>query len=305
MTYNATQGAQSISKPYRNSMPKVSDEIEAEGQRGDFIGLFGRQADQSLMDIFHSHWDDQQQGPKDDKFRLKEFNLPSGLNMKYPNFTEWNANTNFLRSDHVRFWMANSEDYFASIKAIHITDTGPARGIMERCYHNECDTASFNMTEGFANLEFLTKVTQSMIDTLIDVSNAKCHSTKRIIKRTPTISSSYGFFDKKKAAVVVGEDPYALNEQTVKPVIVEPVQILEVLPRTYEETPIPVKTKPKQYSTNSHQGPGLTQPTMISNQAGVFHHHQTFAKYLIPYYIHQFHIRNVVVPPYVHRIYHF
>lgn len=55
--------------------------------------------------------------------------------MKFPNVSHLQNHVSFLRSDHVRFWFANHQDYFASFPAIHLSDTGPSRGIMKHCYH--------------------------------------------------------------------------------------------------------------------------------------------------------------------------
>ena len=40
--------------------------------------------------------------------------------------------TNFLRSDHARFWFSNHQEYYGSFKSVMVSDTGPARGIMQR-----------------------------------------------------------------------------------------------------------------------------------------------------------------------------
>ena len=43
--------------------------------------------------------------------------------------------TNFLRSDHARFWFSNHQEYYGSFKSVMVSDTGPARGIMQRYAH--------------------------------------------------------------------------------------------------------------------------------------------------------------------------
>ena len=40
--------------------------------------------------------------------------------------------TNFLRSDHARFWFSNHQEYYGSFRSVMVSDTGPARGIMQR-----------------------------------------------------------------------------------------------------------------------------------------------------------------------------
>jgi hypothetical protein len=50
--------------------------------------------------------------------------LPEELNRNYPDESALTKNTNFLRSDHIRFWFANNNDYYASLKSVHLSDTG-------------------------------------------------------------------------------------------------------------------------------------------------------------------------------------
>ena len=62
--------------------------------------------------------------------KLRVFELPADeISNRYPNASKLEKHAGFLRSDHVRFWFANHQDYFASFHSIHISDTGPARGI--------------------------------------------------------------------------------------------------------------------------------------------------------------------------------
>jgi len=50
--------------------------------------------------------------------------LPQELSTVFPSEESLIRNTNFLRSDHIRFWFANNVDYYASFKSVHISDTG-------------------------------------------------------------------------------------------------------------------------------------------------------------------------------------
>ena len=45
--------------------------------------------------------------------------------------------TDFLRSDHARFWYSNETNYQLSLRSVLFTDTGPYRGVMARCYHRQ------------------------------------------------------------------------------------------------------------------------------------------------------------------------
>ena len=51
---------------------------------------------------------------------------------------------------------------------------------MQTCYHTACDSRAHNETVGFASLEMLAKVTQTLIDTVVDAAEAKCNSKRKI-----------------------------------------------------------------------------------------------------------------------------
>ena len=131
----------------------------------------------------------------------------------------------FLRSDHSRFWVANHDDYYASFKSLLISDTGPSRGLMKVCYHASCDSAQFNATQNqdFASMDLLEKVTQTAIDMLLDLTNAKCSgkSRRKIRKHVVTAASSsssnfdYTFYDKTTNTSIKGNsNPYITNRTT-------------------------------------------------------------------------------------------
>ena len=134
----------------------------------------------------------------------------------------------FLRSDHSRFWVANHVDYYASFKSLLISDTGPSRGLMKVCYHASCDSAQFNATQNqdFASMDLLEKVTQTAIDMLLDLTNAKCSggggkSRRKIRKHVVVTSSSssssfdYTFYDKTTNTSIKGNsNPYITNRTT-------------------------------------------------------------------------------------------
>jgi len=66
--------------------------------------------------------------------------------------------------------------------ANNLLPLGPARGVMDACYHQTCDSLRFNDTvSSFASTDMLVKTTQAMIDTIVDATGAVCPKSKRSI----------------------------------------------------------------------------------------------------------------------------
>ena len=73
---------------------------------------------------------------------------------------------------------------------------------MGECYHNACDTATLNETVPFANILFLKKTTQAIINTVIDATDAKCHRSRREVSRFgDRLDSSYNYIDKRQVSL--------------------------------------------------------------------------------------------------------
>ena len=109
------------------------------------------------------------------------------------------------------------------IKFFVVIFTGPSRGIMKDCYHNTCDTAAHNVSHNFASLDMLTKVTQTVIDLLLDTSHATCNASirqTRLNKRNQRSIPDYIFFDKKNQKSIRGPNPF--EEETTEPPNYEP-----------------------------------------------------------------------------------
>jgi len=77
---------------------------------------------QHFSSQFFFHWNNQQDTGL--RFKLRNMVLPEELSANFPDELSLVRNTNFLRSDHIRFWFSNNQDYFASFKSVHLTDTG-------------------------------------------------------------------------------------------------------------------------------------------------------------------------------------
>lgn len=164
-------------------------------------------------ELFIHHWNSQE-GSEADGLKLRHLQLPhEDINSKFPsNASGLERHSAFLRSDHVRFWIANHQDYYASFHSISLSDTGPSRGIMRQCYHNMCDSAIFNATNPFASMEMLQKVTQTTIHMLMDISNAKCQKSQPTY-RSKTEIHQYLFWDKRTNSSIVGTNPYEEEEK--------------------------------------------------------------------------------------------
>ena len=85
----------------------------------------------------------------------------------------------FLRSDHARFWYSNETEYQLSLRSVLFTDTGPYRGVMTQCYHRDCDSARMKNVTQFASYEFLGVTTQTVIDSVTDLTKAQCPNSVR------------------------------------------------------------------------------------------------------------------------------
>eukprot|EP00095_Tigriopus_kingsejongensis_P009819 maker-scaffold239_size242058-snap-gene-1.27 protein:Tk09819 transcript:maker-scaffold239_size242058-snap-gene-1.27-mRNA-1 annotation:"hypothetical protein DAPPUDRAFT_306809" len=174
MSFNETKGSQRVPDDYLSATPEAAQEILDEGQKGNFIGITSREFDSQLSERFQHHWEQQSQ-PDWDQFKIKEFRLRQ-LGPEIPDPDTVGNLTNFLRSDHVRFWYSNNKDFFSSFKSIMVSDTGPSRGSMDICYHQVCDSAAFNGSLPMTRLSFLAKVTQTLIDTVVDAADEFHHT---------------------------------------------------------------------------------------------------------------------------------
>ena len=95
--------------------------------------------------------------------------------------------------------------------------SGPARGINTKCYHQPCDSKAQNETVPFANMEFLSLITQTMIDTLVDATEATCAASNRTVprfqaKKAYGNSGQYILYDKVNGKPIVGLDPFRTTD---------------------------------------------------------------------------------------------
>ncbi len=136
MNFNSSAGSQLFPHDYRAHLPHEVAEAEADGARGDFLAMLSRPFEDQLARRVRFHWDRLQNEDngerrpkstlatnKSPEYKLREFRLRD-LRTQQPDEDILVNFSNFLRSDHVRFWYANNKDYFASFKGVMLTDTG-------------------------------------------------------------------------------------------------------------------------------------------------------------------------------------
>ncbi|XP_032776935.2 uncharacterized protein LOC116915901 [Daphnia magna] len=216
MNYNETQFSQTLSPEWQTALPLFWEDIQAENKTGDFLAiLYRKNVDATLADTLAYNWknDGKPQNKKktqkdntadrnprtfridnreitimktadkavetvkssSSKYRLKKvrMDLEAEVGDQLERLTAW---IDLLRSDHSRFWYHNIEGYQQSFPAVLITDTAPYRGIMQECYHQECDSSSANDDSKFADVRFLKKTCQALIDSMVSLSESKCLS---------------------------------------------------------------------------------------------------------------------------------
>jgi len=174
--YNTSKDSQDMEPEWGEQVPEATKSILDNRMTGDFLAAFTRATpgDQFLTETFTRSWEE---NDPNKEIRLENF-LMTKLNKEFVNLTTMSEHLNFLRSDHSRFWVANNKKYFASLPAILLTDTGPYRGNMRACYHSPCDTFHTEKPERI-NWKFYLQTTQSLIDTVAQLSHSKCHSRRK------------------------------------------------------------------------------------------------------------------------------
>lgn len=142
MNYNISELSQLTPKGYTERLnPDFMDKVTKNERRGDFISLISRgKDDQEMVDRFALHWkhnvltseerNDSTNSTDKQNFKMFEMELRDGNvgegfeGGRFPSKDVMMNNTDFLRSDHAAFWFSNHRDFYASFKAVHISDTG-------------------------------------------------------------------------------------------------------------------------------------------------------------------------------------
>ena len=145
MNYNQSIDSQSTPKSYTERLNRnVVNKIEKNKNKGDFISLISRGIeDQEMVRRFEMHWknnnleneenNDTFHGNDTKKYKMLKMELLDGdvggdfEGGRFPRKEVMMNNTDFFRSDHAAFWFSNHRDFYASFKAVHISDTGKLR----------------------------------------------------------------------------------------------------------------------------------------------------------------------------------
>ena len=187
MNYNETVNSQSLPDLWKTKIPSTTfDNVESDDFRGNFISLVSRsEPEREMAEKLETHWISLGQDNEfkatvtsnPEKFKFQRYTVELGGAM--PDLMELTEHIHFLRSDHARFWYSNETSYQLSLRSVLLTDTGPYRGVMARCYHRECDSVRTETSVPFANYDFLAMTAQTIIDTITEMAAAQCQGSRR------------------------------------------------------------------------------------------------------------------------------
>ena len=105
--------------------PEEAERIKKDGNRGDFTATWMRTGvDDEIMNQLEKEWKKTEGGKK---YKLRPLSASNPLP------------STFYRSDHASFWFPKVAEYTKPLRAMLLTDMGPWRGQMARCYHSPCD----------------------------------------------------------------------------------------------------------------------------------------------------------------------
>ncbi|XP_035677937.1 uncharacterized protein LOC118416794 [Branchiostoma floridae] len=172
LNYNNSKGSQTAPEGFENTplWDEVYVEEEADGMRGNFIGIFTRQLyDQPLYSIFHNRWDEE----CDPQYKRRDVLFP------YKNIAEeadtstdpyWNL-YQIGSQDLGSFWKASGD-----IKGLLLSDTANAR------HRDVGSNEKLPLTN--ERLGFLKKITNVVIGTTMDLAGGRerCHPDARPIE---------------------------------------------------------------------------------------------------------------------------
>ncbi|XP_066284105.1 uncharacterized protein [Branchiostoma lanceolatum] len=161
MNFNSTEDSQRIPDEERfkeaPGFQEAYTRIKADGNKGDFIALVGRNFDSPLYQTFISAWE----SLPDTRFKNQLLHMPD---KDLPALTDpyWDVYTKMTKGDHYSFWVADPD-----FKAIHITDSAQERGYMQECHHKPCDNTDHLTLD---NMAFLKKVTDATITAVMQMA---------------------------------------------------------------------------------------------------------------------------------------
>ncbi|XP_078676536.1 uncharacterized protein LOC144913625 isoform X1 [Branchiostoma floridae x Branchiostoma belcheri] len=161
MNFNSTEDSQRLPEEERfketPGLQEAYTRVQADGSRGDFIALVGRNFDSPLYQKYISAWE----ALPDNRFKNQLLHMPE-KDLPAPLDPYWDVYTKLTHGDHYSFWTADSD-----LRAIHITDSAQERGYMKECFHKPCDDTDHVTAD---NLAFLKKVTDATIATVMQMA---------------------------------------------------------------------------------------------------------------------------------------
>ncbi|XP_042896988.1 uncharacterized protein [Parasteatoda tepidariorum] len=165
LNYNDVPNTQELPIDYAESLPGFKYFVNNTGNRGNFLAMISRnEMDNNLSDKLMNAWQDL----GDSKYKLFNLQVDMGNSIPEPSVIE--KHVNFLTSDHATFWYHNSSSHFPeSLNAVLLTDTGPFRGQMKKCYHSKCDDLTVISPE---KLQFAKKTADALTATLVELTSA-------------------------------------------------------------------------------------------------------------------------------------
>ncbi|XP_002738582.1 uncharacterized protein LOC100368343 [Saccoglossus kowalevskii] len=154
MNYDTTPESQIIPTKFKSTFPSAATEVEANQNRGVFLGMIGRRLESDVTTKIAEHW----KSLPNPEFVIHKLELPIDA---IPNQIEQTLYQEYMLNSNFFFW--NEE----GMKAVYFTDTRQSRGIMNECYRMMCDDVHTITDE---KLQFLAKTVHSLKNYLHDFS---------------------------------------------------------------------------------------------------------------------------------------
>jgi len=161
MNFNNTPNAQTTPEGFSMAFPSQVDQIKANNFKGDFLFMVSRDINEPETQLAN-------------QLKQKFNSIATGkswiVHAAAPKEIPWQSLGDLLRSDHVNFWRTKRNDI--SLPAVFLTDTGQFREPMGSCYHQACDNAAVELTDG--NVQFLSLITDAVVETVAQMADMKC-----------------------------------------------------------------------------------------------------------------------------------
>ncbi|XP_040582214.1 uncharacterized protein [Lepeophtheirus salmonis] len=167
LNYDTKSESQFIPENWVKPAPKAVSWVKKNKNQGDFLAIYNREkTDAGLVETL------KKQLTKDSKLKMLEFDLKLNKSDR----ETISSNVEFLTSDHTRFWFP--KNILASgFHAILVTDTGPYRGEMAKCYHSACDSLRFGYTASFKNYDYYLESISLIYDAVVEMTTTPTKNT--------------------------------------------------------------------------------------------------------------------------------